>query len=304
LQVPSLNVPSSFRPTLERSWLVDPRAIGGWHIALIAILPAAFYTILIVMDQQITAVIINRKDNKLRKGHGYHLDLLVIAVLIIICSFLGIPFYVAATVLSVMHVDSLRLQSECSAPGEKAQFLGVKEQRLTSIIAHLMIGCAVFLTPVIKLVPLPVLIGIFLYMGVMSLLGQQFVQRIALMLMPIKHQPDYPWLRMVRMKRVHLFTFIQILSIVALFAVKYTKLISMMFPLMLVFMVMIRMVLLEKIFTHQELVALDDIVPQLSAVMRPKNSINNRKEKLDMIDEEEMSIVNGKPKNVSDQLQQ
>ncbi|VDN41969.1 unnamed protein product [Gongylonema pulchrum] len=78
------------------------------------------------MDQQITAVIINRKDNKLRKGYGYHLDLLVIALLVVICGSLGLPFYVAATVLSVMHVDSLRLQSETSAPGEKAQFLGVK----------------------------------------------------------------------------------------------------------------------------------------------------------------------------------
>uniref|UniRef100_A0A1I7X701 G_PROTEIN_RECEP_F2_4 domain-containing protein n=1 Tax=Heterorhabditis bacteriophora TaxID=37862 RepID=A0A1I7X701_HETBA len=38
------------------------------------------------------------------------------------------------------------------------------------------------------LVPLPVLIGIFLYMGVVSLLGQQFVQRIALLFMSVKHQ--------------------------------------------------------------------------------------------------------------------
>jgi hypothetical protein len=89
-----------------------------------------FYTILIVMDQQITAVIINRRDNKLRvclmavpqvnphtylehyppslllqKGGGYHLDLLIVAILVLICSLLGLPFYVAATVLSVMHVE-------------------------------------------------------------------------------------------------------------------------------------------------------------------------------------------------------
>ena len=29
------------------------------------------------MDQQITAVIVNRKEHKLLKGGGYHLDLLV-----------------------------------------------------------------------------------------------------------------------------------------------------------------------------------------------------------------------------------
>ena len=32
------------------------------------------------MDQQITAVIVNRKENKLKKGSGYHLDLFLIAL--------------------------------------------------------------------------------------------------------------------------------------------------------------------------------------------------------------------------------
>ncbi|MCP9262997.1 Anion exchange protein [Dirofilaria immitis] len=201
LDLPVLDIPTNFRqkyyrsynsnnnlqPTIDRSWLINPLLVN-WYVALMAVIPAIFYAILIVMDQQITAVIINRKDNKLRKGFGYHLDLLVIALLIVICGSLGLPIYVAATVLSVMHVDSLRLQSDTSAPGEKAQFLGVKEQRLTAIIAHLFIGFSVFITPVIKLVPLPVLIGIFLYMGVVSMLGLQFIQRIAMLFMPIKYQ--------------------------------------------------------------------------------------------------------------------
>jgi len=51
-----------------------------------------------------------------------------------------------------------------------------------------------------------VLTGIFFYMGVVSLLGQQFVQRIGLLFMPVKYQPDYAWLRSVPIKRVHTFT--------------------------------------------------------------------------------------------------
>lgn len=70
---------------------------------------ALLATILIFMDQQITAVIVNRRENKLRKGCGYHLDLLVVACLIFICSVFGLPFFVAATVLSVNHVSSLTL---------------------------------------------------------------------------------------------------------------------------------------------------------------------------------------------------
>ncbi|KAH3689861.1 hypothetical protein DPMN_194633 [Dreissena polymorpha] len=81
------------------------------------------------MDQQITAVIINRRENKLKKGCGYHLDLLIVAILIILNSFLGLPYFVAATVLSVNHVMSLKKESECTAPGERPKFLGVREQR-------------------------------------------------------------------------------------------------------------------------------------------------------------------------------
>ena len=33
------------------------------------------------MDQQITAVIVNRKENKMVKGSGYHLDLLIVATI-------------------------------------------------------------------------------------------------------------------------------------------------------------------------------------------------------------------------------
>ncbi|KAJ1364175.1 hypothetical protein KIN20_024203 [Parelaphostrongylus tenuis] len=156
LDVPSLHVPQSFKPTLDRPWFIDISRIP-LHVALISSLPAAFYTILIVMDQQITAVIINRRDNLLRKGHGYHLDLLVIGLLVLVCSFLGLPFYVAATVLSVMHVNCLRLYSESSAPGEIPRFLGVKEQRLTGIFAHILIGLSVFLTRVIKVDEKPII---------------------------------------------------------------------------------------------------------------------------------------------------
>ena len=62
----------------------------------------------------------------MQKGCGYHLDLFVLTCLILICSFLGIPWFVAATVLSINHVNSLKMESECAAPGEKPQFLGVR----------------------------------------------------------------------------------------------------------------------------------------------------------------------------------
>ena len=61
-----------------------------------------------------------------QKGHGYHLDLFVLAFLIFICSMMGLPWFVAATVRAVTHVRSLIKESDLRAPGERPQFLGVR----------------------------------------------------------------------------------------------------------------------------------------------------------------------------------
>ena len=58
------------------------------------------------------------KEHKLEKGCGYHLDLFIVAVLIVVCSIFGLPWFVAATVLSINHVRSLTRESETAAPGE------------------------------------------------------------------------------------------------------------------------------------------------------------------------------------------
>jgi len=150
LRTPKLNVPEEFKPTRDdRGWVVDPFK-NPWWCAFAAIIPALLATILIFMDQQITAVIVNRKENKLRKGCGYHLDLFLIAIQIGICSVLGIPWFVAATVLSINHVRSLTMESESAAPGEKPRFLGIREQRVTGIVVFLMVGISVTLGPFLK----------------------------------------------------------------------------------------------------------------------------------------------------------
>lgn len=157
IATPKLDVPTEFKPTLpSRNWIIVPfHELNPFYSIFLAIIPALLGTILIFMDQQITAVIVNRKENKLKKGCGYHLDLFILAILIQICTVLGCPWFVAATVLSINHVNSLKLESETAAPGEKPQFLGVREQRVTHIMIFLTIGCSVKLTPLLSHIPMP-----------------------------------------------------------------------------------------------------------------------------------------------------
>ncbi|XP_054083230.1 sodium bicarbonate cotransporter 3 isoform X2 [Zeugodacus cucurbitae] len=265
IPTPKLDVPHEFKPTLSsRGWLVPPFTSNNpWWTPLIAIFPAMLGTILIFMDQQITSVIINRKENKLKKGCGYHLDLFILSILIQICSTMGLPWFVAATVLSINHVNSLKLESECSAPGEKPQFLGVREQRVTHVLIFLTIGLSVILTPLLCHIPMPVLFGVFLYMGIASLSGLQFFDRLLIILMPAKYQPDFMFLRKVPIKRVHLFTGIQLACLIMLWLIKSFSETSILFPLMLVVMIGIRKSL-DLVFTRRELKILDDVMPEIN----------------------------------------
>jgi len=51
--------------------------------------------------------------------------LFVLSITIVIQSVLGLPWFVAATVLALTHVNALKLTSENSAPGEKPKFQGI-----------------------------------------------------------------------------------------------------------------------------------------------------------------------------------
>uniref|UniRef100_A0A3P8ZGY1 Anion exchange protein n=1 Tax=Esox lucius TaxID=8010 RepID=A0A3P8ZGY1_ESOLU len=261
LDTPKLIVPTEFKPTRpERGWLVMPFGKNPWWVYLASSIPALLVTILIFMDQQISAVIVNRKENKLKKGCGYHLDLFWVGILMAVCSFLGLPWYVAATVISIAHIDSLKMESESSAPGEQPQFLGVREQRLTGIMVFVLTGVSIFLAPILQYIPMPVLYGVFLYMGVASLAGIQFWERVKLYLMPAKHQPDFSFLRHVPLRRVHLFTLVQIICLAVLWILKSTVA-AIIFPVMILGLMVVRK-MMDMMFSQHDLAWLDDILPE------------------------------------------
>uniref|UniRef100_A0A4W4FLQ5 Anion exchange protein n=1 Tax=Electrophorus electricus TaxID=8005 RepID=A0A4W4FLQ5_ELEEL len=276
---PKLNVPDRFEPTSKhRGWLVSPLDSNPWWTVVASVIPALLCTILIFMDQQITAVIINRKEHKLKKGGGYHLDLLVVAVMLGVCSVMGLPWFVAATVLSISHVNSLKVESGCSAPGEQPKFLGIREQRLTGVLIFTLMGCSVFMTSALKFIPMPVLYGVFLYMGVSSLKGIQFFDRIKLFAMPAKHQPDLIYLRYVPLWKVHVFTLVQLTCLVLLWVIKASTA-RVVFPMMVLALVFVRK-LLDLFFTKRELSWLDDLMPE----SKKKKEDDNKKKRAKQVE--------------------
>lgn len=106
--------------------------------------------------------------------------------------------------------------------------------------------------PILSRIPLAVLFGIFLYMGVTSLSGIQLFDRILLMFKPPKYHPDVPFVRRVKTWRMHLFTGIQIICLALLWVVKSTPA-SLALPFVLILTVPLRRLLLPLIFRELEL---------------------------------------------------
>lgn len=60
----------------------------------------------------------------------------------------------------------------------------MRETRLTGIVSHILIGLSVFLIPYpLAYIPTAVLNGLFLYMAITSLNGNQMFERITLLFM-------------------------------------------------------------------------------------------------------------------------
>uniref|UniRef100_A0A9J8B739 Anion exchange protein n=1 Tax=Cyprinus carpio carpio TaxID=630221 RepID=A0A9J8B739_CYPCA len=195
-----LSVPRGFSVTSpdKRGWIVNPLGSDGqfpiWMM-FASILPALLVFILIFMETQITTLIVSKKERMLVKGSGFHLDLLIIVTLGGTSALFGLPWMAAATVRSVTHANALTVMSKAVAPGDKPRIQEVKEQRVTGLLVAILVGLSIVIGDLLRQIPIAVLFGIFLYMGVMSLNGIQMTERILLLLMPPKYHPDHTYVR-------------------------------------------------------------------------------------------------------------
>uniref|UniRef100_A0A665UUX4 Anion exchange protein n=1 Tax=Echeneis naucrates TaxID=173247 RepID=A0A665UUX4_ECHNA len=252
-----LSVPRGFSVTSpeKRNWIVSPLGSDGefpiWMM-FACCLPALLVFILIFMETQITTLIVSKKERMLVKGSGFHLDLLLIVVLGGSSALFGLPWMAAATVRSVTHVNALTVMSKAVAPGDKPRIQEVKEQRVTGLLVSIMVGLSIVIGDLLRQIPLAVLFGIFLYMGVMSLNGIQLTERMMLLLMPPKYHPDHTYVRKVRTLRMHLFTCIQLVCLAVLWVVMSTQA-SLAFPFVLLLTIPVKMFLLRRIFNHREI---------------------------------------------------
>ncbi|XP_039595858.1 band 3 anion transport protein-like isoform X2 [Polypterus senegalus] len=252
-----LSVPSGFSVSNpdNRTWFIHPMGSTGdfpiWMM-FASIVPALLVFILIFLESQITTLIVSKPERKMVKGSGFHLDLLLVVGMGGIGALFGLPWLSAATVRSVTHANALTIMSK----GAKPEIVKVLEQRISGLLVAILVGLSIFMEPILKLIPLAVLFGIFLYMGVTSLNGIQLFDRILLLLVPHKYHPEEAYIHWVKTWRMHVFTIIQVLCLAILWAVKSSPA-SLALPFILILTIPLRRFLLPYIFSDRELKCLD-----------------------------------------------
>ncbi|KAF4791288.1 Sodium bicarbonate transporter-like protein 11 [Turdus rufiventris] len=218
-------------------------------------------SMLFFIEQNIVASLTNAPENRLVKGTAYHWDLLLVALINTGLSVFGLPWIHAAFPHSPMHVRALAYVEERVESGHIYEtIVSVKETRLTSLMANFMVGLSLLLLPFpLQWIPKPVLFGLFLYIALTSIDGNQLFERVALLL---KEQTAYPpthYIRRVPQRKIHYFTGLQVLQLLILcgFGMSPLPYMKMIFPLIMIGMIPIRYNLLPRIIEAKYLDAMD-----------------------------------------------
>uniref|UniRef100_A0A3B4FZ40 Anion exchange protein n=1 Tax=Pundamilia nyererei TaxID=303518 RepID=A0A3B4FZ40_9CICH len=239
----------------KRGWLINPfgehKPFPVW-LMFASCIPAVLVFILIFLESQITTLIVSKPERKMVKGSGFHFDLLVLVGMGGLSAIFGVPWLSAATVRSVTHANALTVMSK----GPKPVIEKVIEQRISGIVVALLVGLSVLMEPILKMIPMAALFGIFLYMGITSLNGIQLWDRVQLLLIPKKYHPNEPYATRVSTGRMHLYTAIQVVCLGVLWLVKSSQM-SLALPFVLILTIPLRMLMTGHLFTELEMKCLD-----------------------------------------------
>ncbi|ESP04405.1 hypothetical protein LOTGIDRAFT_136234, partial [Lottia gigantea] len=217
-------------------------------------------SLLFFMDQNISAALVNAPQNKMKKGTAYHWDLLVISLVNGLHSIICFPWVHAALPHSPLHVRALADVEERVDQGHIYSIIvRVRETRLTAIFSHILIGCSLFFMQVLAYIPTPVLYGLFLYVAVTSLYGNQFFERVQLFFTEQAAYPPNHYIRRVPQRKMHTFTLIQLVQLLVLcgFGFAPYPYLKMFFPVLIFALIPIRHKLIPKLIDTKFLKAMD-----------------------------------------------
>nr|AKN21411.1 slc4a-5 [Schmidtea mediterranea] len=236
--------------------------ILGWKAILSCAALGFPLSLLFFMDQNIASSMVNSPSNKLKKGSTFHWDLFIVALINGFLSIFGLPWIHGAIPHSPLHVKALSDIEERIDIGHKVHqtIVRVRETRVTSILSNIFIALSLFLLPKpLSYIPIAVLDGLFIHMAVTSLYNNQFCERITLLFTEQSAYPPSHYLRRVPQRKLHLFTFFQLIQLIMLSALGFSPspYMKMGFPIVLLLQIPIRHKIIPKFIDEIFINAMD-----------------------------------------------
>jgi len=213
---------------------------------------------------------VNNPANGLRKGATYHLDLLVFGALVGVCSLLGLPWMVAATVQSLSHVRAMARDEEeeeeadgaaIESSAGKEQAGGVMETRLTGVAVHALIGASFAILPLLRQIPASAISGLFLFLGVRMMRGNAMLARVRLFFYDPACYPREE-LQGIRPATAHAFTALQLACLLLLWRMRAAPSTALLFPSVILLLVLVRLYLVPRAFRGEDVLALDEPIAE------------------------------------------
>ena len=250
---------------------------------MLCILPATLLSMLFYLDQNITIrtteAALSSKKNKKGGGGFLHQDMMALSLITGILSIFGLPWTCAATVQSLNHVRACKLSpnggddnntnngneetSSTKATDDSTEIVVVEksrdimESRMTGFAIHSLILGSLVALPVLSYIPIPVISGIFLYLGRKIMKGNLFLDRVGHLFVQPELLPQDSVFRTLKKDVVAKYLSAQGVMLSLIWYLKQNKKYSIFFPSCIGLLAMIRAKILPKFFTEEELVALD-----------------------------------------------
>lgn len=112
VETEKLKVPDGIEPSVDRDWLVPLwRPENPVWLPFVSLIPALLVYVLVFMESHISELIVDKPERRLKKGSGFHLDIVLLCLLNSLCGLFGMPWHCAAAVRSVAHVTSVTIMS-------------------------------------------------------------------------------------------------------------------------------------------------------------------------------------------------
>ncbi|CAI8498909.1 unnamed protein product [Hanseniaspora opuntiae] len=275
-----LNISKSFKPTSDdrkSSWLAVKHDISAKYVFL-ALPFGIIVWILLFFDHNISSLMAQKREYKLKKKSMYNWDFCLLSVHTFLCGLLGLPAGHCLIPQSFIHTETLivykdaKKEKKTDVPddSENIYISGVVEQRFTNFMQGLLMiicMCRPFLV-CLNQIPQCVLSGLFFILGIGGIQGNAIIGRMTFLVSDYKTGP----LKDVKMKKLFAFTMISVAFAVVEVLISQLNYISIAFPLILIISIIVTF-FFKYGFTKEELEILDTKVVSRESIknLLPEN---------------------------------